>query len=161
MSCTGGSCLPSHFRSQFAILQLSFLASLQLKKTSVLYNNASRAANLSRQLSNYLIENWSDNFDVTLDELQRAVISLNSTRVDPSLATGFVSWFSSAFSYFKKWVGVGTFMALCVGGGILCLWLSCKMRAQVHRDKVILTQALTALELGASPQVWLAALRQE
>ena len=62
-------------------------------------------ANLSRQISLYLAGNWSERFDETLEALRAAVLRINSTRVDLSLTEGLSSWISSAFSYFKEWVG--------------------------------------------------------
>lgn len=73
--------------------------------TSVQYENFTHAANLSRQLSLYLAGNWSEGFDETLEALRVAVLKINSTRVDLSLTEGLSSWISSAFSYFKEWVG--------------------------------------------------------
>jgi hypothetical protein len=70
--------------------------------TSVQYEKFSHAANLSRQLSLYLAENWSEGFDETLEALRAAVLKINSTRVDLSLIEGLSSWISSSFSYFKE-----------------------------------------------------------
>lgn len=127
--------------------------------TSVQYENFTRAANLSRSLSLYLAGNWSEDFDATLEDLRHAIVLINSTRVDLSLAKGLQSWISSALSLFKEWVGVGMFFACCIGGCVLCLWLTCHLRTQVSRDKAVVLQALAALEKGNSPQVWLSALR--
>lgn len=127
--------------------------------TGVQYENFTRAANLSRMLSLHLAGNWSEEFDANLDELRRAVVALNSTRVDLSLAEGLTSWLSSAASLFKEWVGVGMFFACCLGGCVVCLWLVCRLRAQTRRDKAVISQALAALECGSSPQVWLSALK--
>ena len=54
----------------------------------------------------YLTENWSEGFDETLDALRTTVLTINLTRVDLSITEGLSSWISSAFSYFKEWVGV-------------------------------------------------------
>ena len=59
--------------------------------TSVQYENFTRAANLSRQLSLYLAGNWSKEFDETLEALRAAVLRINSTRVDLSLTEGLSS----------------------------------------------------------------------
>lgn len=53
--------------------------------------------------------------------------------------------------------GMGVFM---LGGLMLLLWLLCRLRNQ-HKDKVILAQALMAIDIGASPQVWLNMLKKE
>ena len=36
---------------------------------------------------------------------------------------------------------------------MLLLWLVCKLKAQTRRDKVVIAQALAALEHGASPDI--------
>uniref|UniRef100_A0A8C6GQH3 Envelope glycoprotein n=1 Tax=Mus spicilegus TaxID=10103 RepID=A0A8C6GQH3_MUSSI len=122
--------------------------------TSVQYENFTRAANLSRQLSMYLTENWSEGFDETLDALRTAVLTINSTRVDLSLAEGLSSWISSAFSYFKEWVGVILF-----GAALCCGIVFVLLRSQQKRDKVVITQALVTIEQGASPEIWLCMLK--
>lgn len=88
-----------------------------------------------------------------------AIVTVNSTRVDASLATGFSSWFHAALSHVKEWAGIfGVGALLCVGV-VFLLWLVCKLRAQQHRDKVVIAQALAALEVGSSPTVWLNMLK--
>ena len=59
--------------------------------TSVQYENFTRAANLSRQLSLYLAGNWSEGFDETLEALMEAVLRIKSTGVDLSLTEGLSS----------------------------------------------------------------------
>ena len=127
--------------------------------TSVQYENFTRAANLSRQLSLYLAGNWSEGFDETLEALRAAVLRINSTRVDLSLTEGLSSWISSAFSYFKEWVGVGLFGVATCCGLVFMLWLVCKLRTQQTNDKVVIAQALAAIEQGASPEIWLSMLK--
>lgn len=97
--------------------------------------------------------NWSKRFEKTLEELRAAVVTINSTRVDLSLTDGLLSWVSSAFSYFKEWVGVGMFGAALCCGLVFLLWLVCKLKAQQQRDKVVIAQALVALEQGSSPKI--------
>ena len=127
--------------------------------TSVQYENFTHAANLSRQLSLYLVENLSEGFDETLEALRAAVLRINSRRVDLSLTEGLSSWISSAFSYFKEWVGVLLFAAVICCGLVFMLWLVFKLRTQQNRDKVVITQALAAIEQGASPEIWLSMLK--
>lgn len=104
--------------------------------------------------------NWTAEFEQTLRELRTAIIQVNSTRVDLSIAEGFSTWISSAFSYFKEWVGVGLFGAVLCFGLLLALWLVCKLRTQRNRDKMVIAQAFAALEQGSSPNVWLSILKQ-
>lgn len=50
--------------------------------TSVPYENFIKAANLSRQLSSYLLGNWSREFDALMTQLRVAVVRVNLTQVD-------------------------------------------------------------------------------
>lgn len=119
-----------------------------------------RAANLSKDLSQYLSGNWSEGFDSLLDDLRGSIAVINSTRVYLSLAARFSTWISSAFSYFKEWAGVGLFGAALCCGLVFIFWMVCRLKAQSKRDKLVVAQALAALEQGASPDIWLAMLKQ-
>lgn len=99
----------------------------------------------------YLLQNWTIEFEQTLRELRIAVLQVNSTCLDLSLTEGFSTWISAAFSYFKEWVGVDLFGVAVCGGVLLLLWMICKLKAQTRRDRMVVTQALVALEHGASP----------
>jgi hypothetical protein len=63
------------------------------------------------------------------------------------------------FSYFKEWVGVVLFGAALCCGLVFMLWLVRKLRSQQKCDKVVITQALVAIEQGASPEIWLSMLK--
>jgi hypothetical protein len=39
------------------------------------------------------------------------------------------------------------------------LWLVCKLRTQQNHDKVVIAQALAAIEQGASPKICLSMLK--
>lgn len=104
--------------------------------------------------------NWTYEFEQTLRELRVAIVQINSTRLDLSFMEGLSSWISSAVSYFKEWVGVGLFGAVLCCGIVFILWLVCKLRTQNKRDKVVIAQALAALEQGASTDIWLTMLKQ-
>ena len=90
---------------------------------------------------------------LTLRELRAAIIQVNSTSLDLSLTEGLSSWIASAVSYFKDWVGVGLFGAALCCGLVLLLWLVCRLRAQTKRGKVVIAQALVALEQGAPTDI--------
>ena len=63
-----------------------------------------------------MLQNWMAEFEQTLRELRLAIIQVNSTRLDLSLTKGLPNWISSAFSFFKKWVGLILFGdTLCCG----------------------------------------------
>lgn len=91
--------------------------------TSIQYNNFTRAANLSKELSRLLQSDWSAEFDEIMRKLRLAIVQINSTRLDISVTQGLFTWISSAFSYFKEWVGVGMFGVTLFAGLLLCLWL--------------------------------------
>jgi len=128
--------------------------------TSIQYEQFTKAANLSKTLSQHLLQNWTLDFEQTLRELRAAIIQVNFTRLDMSLTEGLSSWITSAVSYFKEWVGVGLFGAVLCCGLVLLLWLLCKLRFQTKRDKIVIAQALIALEQGASADIWLTMLKQ-
>ena len=124
-----------------------------LSVTSIQYEKFTRAANLSKSLSQYMLQNWTTEFEQTLWELRLAIIQVNSTRLDLSLIKGLPNWISSAFSFFKEWVGLILFGDTLCCGLVLLLWLVCKLKAQTRRDKVVIAQALAGLEHGASPDI--------
>ena len=70
----------------------------------------------STDLSNYLKGNWSQELERLQTKLQIQILNLNGTRVEPVTLGDFTSWLTSAFSYFKEWVGVILFgAAICCG----------------------------------------------
>ena len=102
--------------------------------TSVPFRNASRAAELSRDLSQYLAGTWSEEFDTLVQQLRQEIVMISATHVDLSFAGGFASWLSSALSYFKEWVRIGMFGIFCLAGCCFCLWLICRLKAQHTSD---------------------------
>lgn len=52
--------------------------------TSIQYEQFTKAANLSRALSQFILQNWTAEFEQTLRELRTAIIQINSTRLDLS-----------------------------------------------------------------------------
>ncbi|EGW09652.1 Envelope glycoprotein [Cricetulus griseus] len=127
--------------------------------TSVQYTNYTRAAELVRSLSAYLFQNRSLEFEDTLKELRLAVVNVNSTRVDLSLATGLSSWLDSAMDHLKEWAGLGALTGLLILVSLICLWCIYKIRVTQKRDAAMIAQAFIAIEAGQSPQVWLAAIK--
>jgi hypothetical protein len=115
----------------------------------------------STDLLNYLKGNWSQELERLQMKLQIQILNLNGTRVEPVTLGDFTSWLTSAFSYFKEWVGVLLFGAAICCGLVFMLWLVCKFRTQQKCDKVIITQALLAIENSASPEVWLSMLKNQ
>ena len=95
----------------------------------------------STDLSNYLKGNWSQELERLQTRLQIQILNLNGTKVEPVTLGDFTSWLTSAFSYFKEWVGVSLFGAVICCGLVFMLWLVCKFRTQQKCDKVIINQA--------------------
>ena len=52
--------------------------------TSIQYEKFTRTANLSKSLFQYMLQNWTAEFEQTLRELRLAIIQVNSTRLDLS-----------------------------------------------------------------------------
>ena len=94
-----------------------------------------------------------------VDEFGCFLNSLHLTPDGTQIASIIVGNFTSAFSYFKEWVGVILFAAAICCGLVFMLWLVCKLRTQQNRDKVVIAQALAAIEQGASPEIWLSMLK--
>jgi hypothetical protein len=113
----------------------------------------------STDLLNYLKGNWLQELERLQTKLQIQILNLNGTRVEPVTLGDFTSWLTSAFSYFKEWVGVILFGAAICCGLVFMLWLVCKFRTQQKHDKVIITRALLAIENATSPEVWLCMLK--
>jgi hypothetical protein len=84
----------------------------------------------SKDLSNYLNGNWLQELERLQTRLQTQILNLNGTRVEPVTLGEFTSWLTSAFSYFKEWVGVILFGAAICCGLVFMLWLVCKFRTQ-------------------------------
>jgi hypothetical protein len=108
----------------------------------------------STDLSNHLKGNWSQELERLQSRLQIQILNLSGTRVEPVTLGDFTSWLVSVFYYFKEWVGAIMFGAALCCGIVFMLWLVCKLRSQQKRDKVVITQALVAIEQGASTEIW-------
>jgi hypothetical protein len=57
--------------------------------TSVQFESFTRAANLSKNLSCYMLQNWTMQFEQTLRELRVAILQVNSTCLNLLLTEGF------------------------------------------------------------------------
>lgn len=121
----------------------------------------SDAGNQSKRLGEYLAGNWTREAEQLIQQQLFQIITLNETRLEPISFGDFTEWLSSAFSFFKEWVGVGIFGAVCCLGVFLCLWFLCHLRARQAQEKAVIIQALAALDHGVSPQVWLASLKRD
>lgn len=127
--------------------------------TSIPYNNLSRAANLSRNLSHALTGEWTADFEVLLRDLQQSIVFINSTRVDVTVAGGLSEWVSQVSTHVREWAGVAAATGLLAFIAILGLMCIVRMARQNQRNQLMLMQAFAALEQGQNPQVWLAMMR--
>ena len=114
--------------------------------------------NKSREIGSFLSGNWTLEAEKMLLKQKFQIARLNATRITPVTYGEFPSWLTSAFSFFKEWVWVGLFAVCSFLGIALCLWLVCRICIRAHREKVLLTQALLAIDSGASPQAWISTL---
>ena len=128
--------------------------------TSVPFQNLSHAANLSRSLSYHLTGNWSGELDSLLEELRSSIVHINSTQVDLFMSEGFISWMSKVVSHLQQWAGIAGLGCSIILRGSLCLWCLMRMRNNQRRERAFFVQALAAIELGSSPQVWLGMLEK-
>lgn len=123
--------------------------------TSIQFNNYTRTANLSRQLSGLLAGNWSADFDESMKQLQMAIVAVNSTRLDPGLTAGFAAWIAGAVGHLKEWEGIGALGLMVSLVSLFCLWYIYCMRVTQPRNAAMIVQAFAAMEAGQSPQAWL------
>jgi hypothetical protein len=63
--------------------------------TTIPFVNASHAAHLSCNISQYITGNWSQHFDGLVQELRQSIVHINSTHVDVSMAEVLASWIYS------------------------------------------------------------------
>jgi hypothetical protein len=150
--------LQHNMEQMMDVIQMSCVASTpHVCITPIRYINDSFIR--STDLLNYLKGNWSLELERLQMRLQIQILNLNGTRVEPVTLGDFTSWLTSAVSYFKEWVGVILFGAALCCGIVFMLWFVCKLRSQQKRDNVMITQALVAIEQGASPEIWLSMLK--
>ena len=112
--------------------------------------------NESQQLSALLSGHWSRELEQLQSNFSLRIQVLNDTHLNIVTFGQFSNWLTTTFSFFKEWIGVGLFGALCVAGIALSLFLICRMHQARRREKVALARALAALEAGYSPQAWIA-----
>lgn len=117
-----------------------------------------RAANLSK-LSSYLLGNWSGEFEKELDQLRTAIVTVNSTRVNSSIAEGLSSWIRATMEHLKEWAGIGSLLGLMAIASLVCLWCFCNVQSNQRRNAMMVMQAFAAIEEGQSPSAWLATFK--
>ena len=99
-----------------------------MEKTSIQYENFTRTVNLSKQLSSYLLGNWTGELDAVMEQLRVIIVTMDSTRVDAGMTEGLSSWISTAIKHLKEWAGLGMLADLLVLVSLACLWCICKIR---------------------------------
>ncbi|KAL6074150.1 hypothetical protein STEG23_025633 [Scotinomys teguina] len=111
----------------YGLIQIGCIAKLKhMCVTPLRYEDA---GNESRRMASYLAGNWTRDIELLMSQQLLQIAALNETRVEPISLGDFTDWFSSAFSFFKEWVGVGIFGAICFFGVVLSLWFLCRLRA--------------------------------
>ncbi|XP_068921482.1 uncharacterized protein [Petaurus breviceps papuanus] len=126
--------------------------------TPVLYENFTRAANLSRQLSVLLLGNWSAEYGQQIRQLRLAIASVNSTSVDPAVLSGLSRWLHDVTTWFSQWGGLTSSTVVFVLVIILLLYCVCKLRRRQDGYMLLTQQALFTLQEGGDPQVWFQAM---
>jgi len=61
--------------------------------------------------------------------------------------------------FFKEWASIFAWGAIVLLGCGVCLWLFCSLQREHDRHKAIVYQAMVAIEIGASPNIWQASLK--
>jgi hypothetical protein len=81
----------------------------------------------------FLLRNWTANFDGKMNELHSAIVTVNSTPVDPGLASGLSSWIAGMMNHLKEWARIGALAVALVLACMLCVWCMCRLwNAQVR-----------------------------
>ncbi|XP_060240155.1 C-type lectin domain family 6 member A-like isoform X2 [Meriones unguiculatus] len=55
------------------------------------------------EIATYILGNWTGEFHTMMEQLRVAIVTVNSTRVDPGLLTGLSSWIAAAMNHLKEW----------------------------------------------------------
>ncbi|XP_052594111.1 uncharacterized protein LOC128110428 [Peromyscus californicus insignis] len=127
--------------------------------TSITYENWTRAANLSKQLSAMITGAWTAEFDNLTATLRNEIVAVNSTRVHVATAEELLTWIHQSFNFLKEWAGLGALLVLVILAFLVCLWCFHKMRFAQRCQAAMIIQAFTAIEAGQSPQAWLVKLQ--
>ena len=118
---------------------------------SILSENVTHAAHLSKQLSSYLLGNGTEEFDTMMEQQRVVFVTVNSTRVDAELMTGLSPWITAAINHVKEWANLGMLAGLLVLVSLVCLWCICKIGCPQQHNAAMIIQAFTAIEAGQSP----------
>lgn len=109
--------------------------------SNVAYDNLSHAANLSRNLSAYLVGEWSTEFNAMMDQLRVSVVTTSSTRVDVSLAEGLTSWITQAAIHLKEWAGMASLGGIIILGAVLGVAVIMRLRIRQWNQMAMMIQA--------------------
>ena len=138
---------------------MSCVSSLKGLRITPRQANFSQSLEQSRLLSEYLKGNWSAKVEQLSRKLLLQIAKLNSTGLDPVTLGDFTSWITNAFSFFKEWAGMLAWGAVVLLGCVFCIWLLCQLKREHAQYKAVVYQALMAIKDGASPNIWLASLK--
>ncbi|XP_058990283.1 uncharacterized protein LOC131808308 [Mustela lutreola] len=127
--------------------------------TPVAYDNLTRAANYSRELSKMLTGNWSARFENLTIQLRANIVNINASKVEVASVSQFVAFMKNVVGWGKQWFGFISMGRLLIFTVVCCLWCICPMmrirkRHHCHQPSSVI------IESGQSPQVWLSMLDQ-
>ncbi|XP_044923019.1 uncharacterized protein LOC123388080 isoform X2 [Mustela putorius furo] len=126
--------------------------------TPVAYDNLTRAANYSRELSKMLTGNWSARFENLTIQLRANIVNVNASKVEVASVSQLVAFMKIVVGWGKQWFGFISMGGLLIFAVVCCLWCICPMMRIRKRDTIAIKQALLSMESGQSPQVWLSML---
>ncbi|XP_012906053.2 endogenous retrovirus group K member 13-1 Env polyprotein-like [Mustela putorius furo] len=126
--------------------------------TPVAYDNLTRAANYSRELSKMLTGNWSARFKNLTIRLRANIVNVNASKVEVASVSQFVAFMKNVVGWGKQWFGFISMGGLLIFAVVCCLWCICPMMRIHKRDTIAIKQALLSIKSGQSPQVWLSML---
>lgn len=66
-------------------------------------------------------------FDLLMQDLRMAIVTVNSTRVDLSMAEGLATWIQQAMNHLKEWAGMGALAVCLVAAMVGCLLCLCRI----------------------------------
>lgn len=110
------------------------------------------------ELNQYLAGPWNATFVNYTRQLALQIAQINATRVTPVTAQSLWTAITRWSGWVQRWAGSMSLLGIVALSAAFCLWCLCRLRRHRRRDVAMLAQAITAVDAGTSPQVWLAAV---
>ncbi|XP_053445287.1 uncharacterized protein LOC128584266 [Nycticebus coucang] len=135
-------------------LSLGCLTSLpSLCITPVPFEPNGTLRNASLQLSRYLLGSWDAEFENLTHQMLNHIVSINSTPVQVITAGNILGKVTSLLSHARNWAGTVALSIILLVAIVFCIKLLLTLRQRQQRDRVMVQQALLALQAGGSPQI--------